>query len=142
MNQQHAYTFVQFSDIAINWHFCIRIIVNIYVAPLLDPKTFDKRRFIFSNKNWLGGWGVWEIFRKQHVNFANFKQKSYFCDNDAIFDVAMQNRLENDVITPNINSAGIHLLYYHSIIFIFRQIDKDNFAVRGPSSWYFIQFWY
>ena len=45
-----------------------------------------------------------------------------------------KNRLGNDVITPNINSAGIHLLYYHSIIFIFRQIDKDNFAVRGPSS--------
>ena len=48
-------------------------------------------------------------------------QKPYFCD--------------NDVITTDIKSAGIHLLNYNSlIIFIFRQIDRADFAVLGPSS--------
>ena len=53
LNQQHAYTFVQFSDIAKNWHFCILIIVSISVAPTLDPKTFDKRRHILKRSKCL-----------------------------------------------------------------------------------------
>ena len=46
LNEHHAYTFVQSSDLAKNWHFCTLIIVKIFVAPPLDPKTFDIRRII------------------------------------------------------------------------------------------------
>ena len=46
MIEQQAYTFVQFSDTAKKWHFCTLIIVNISVAPPLDPKTFYIRRII------------------------------------------------------------------------------------------------
>mgnify|MGYP003688546427 CR=1 FL=1 len=44
-------------------------------------------------------------------------QKSYFFDNDTmtIYHVIMQEPLENDVITTDIKSAGIHLLNNHSL---------------------------
>ena len=38
LHEQHEYTSVQFSDIAKNLHFCTLIIINISIAPLLDPK--------------------------------------------------------------------------------------------------------
>ena len=66
-------------------------------------------------------------------------QKSYFCDNDAIYDVIMQepvwkwrhnfrHKISRD------SFADLPLFKTFSIIFIFRQIDRANFAVRGPSS--------
>ena len=66
-------------------------------------------------------------------------QKSYFCDNDAIYELfIMKNRLENDVITKDIKPAGIHLLIITILDvpnhFHLRQIDRANFAVRGLSS--------
>ena len=39
LNEQHAYTVVQYSDIVENWHFRTLIIVNISVAPPPDPNT-------------------------------------------------------------------------------------------------------
>ena len=41
-------------------------------------------------------------------------QKSYFCDNDAIYDVIMQEPVIT-VITTDIKSAVIHLLNNHSL---------------------------
>ena len=42
LHEQQAYTFVQFSEIdKKNWHFCTLTIVNVSIAPSLDPKTFD-----------------------------------------------------------------------------------------------------
>ena len=52
-------------------------------------------------------------------------QKLYFGDDDAIYDVIIQEPFENDVITTDMKSAGIITL---------PQIDRANFAVRGPSS--------
>ena len=39
LHEQQAYTFVQFSDKAKNWHFGILIIVNIFVAHPHDLNT-------------------------------------------------------------------------------------------------------
>ena len=66
MHEQQAFTFVHFSDVAKNWHFRTLIIVNISVAPPLDPQTFDKQRKILkryegSKKDWIGELGVGEI---------------------------------------------------------------------------------
>ena len=41
LHEQQAYTVVQLSDLAKNWHFCTPIIVNISIPQSLDPKTFD-----------------------------------------------------------------------------------------------------
>ena len=45
----------------------------------------------------------------------NLTHKWYFCDNDAIYDVIIQVPVENDVITTDIKSAGIHSLTNHSL---------------------------
>ena len=42
--EQYAHAFVQFSDLAKNWHLCTPIIVNISIPPPLDPKIFDIKR--------------------------------------------------------------------------------------------------
>ena len=39
-------------------------------------------------------------------------QKFYFGDDDAIYNVIMQNQFENDAITKDMKSTGIHLLNY------------------------------
>ena len=143
MNQQHAYTFVQFSDIAKNWHFCTLIIVNISDAPLRDLKTFDKRRFICSNNNWFGCLGVLEILENSMLIFV-ISNKSRISVIMTLFMTSQcKNRLGNDVITPNINSAGIHLLYYQSFrpIQSFSFLDKSTrtilpFVAKAPYTLY------
>ena len=55
-------------------------------------------------------------------------QKSYFCDNDAIYDVIMQ---ENDVKTTDIKSAGIHLLNDHFI----RPSQSSSFFNKSTGSY-------
>ena len=122
MNEQHAYTFVKYSDIPKNWHFCTLIIVNISVAPSRRSINFWYTKIHLKT---LKTSVVTEIRSKVGV-YVNYEknnllillistQKSYFCDNDAIYEVIMKKRLENDVITTDIKSAGIHLLNYHSL---------------------------
>ena len=41
-------------------------------------------------------------------------QKFYFGDDDAIYNDIMQNQFENDAITTDMKSTGIHLLNYKS----------------------------
>ena len=41
LHEQQTYTFVQFSEIAKNSHFCTPIIVNFSIPPPVDPKSFD-----------------------------------------------------------------------------------------------------
>ena len=48
LHEQQAYTVVQLSDLAKNWHFCTPIIVNISIPQPLDPKTFG---FFLSSMN-------------------------------------------------------------------------------------------
>ena len=66
-------------------------------------------------------------------------QKLYFGDNDAIYDVIIQepvwklrhyyrHEISRDPFAESV------LFQTYSFIFIFRQIDKANFAIRGPSS--------
>ena len=43
-----------------------------------------------SSKNWIGGWGVGEIWEISMQILLFSTQKSYFCDNDVIYDVIMQ----------------------------------------------------
>ena len=50
------------------------------------------------------------MWKKYRTNFANFITKLYFGDDDAIYDVIIQEPGKNDVTTTNMESAGIHLL--------------------------------
>ena len=63
-----------------------------------------------------------------HTNFANFNTKVVFGDDDAIHDIRLKKQFENDVITIEMKSAGIHLLNYqsfrHSQPFLF--LDKST----------------
>ena len=96
LNEQHAYKFFQSSDIAKDWHFCTLIIVNISVAPPLDPKTFDIKKnhlktFLTSVVTKIRlEVGAYAKFEKITCNFANLNTKVVFCDNHAIYDVIMQ----------------------------------------------------
>ena len=45
--EQYADEFVQFSDLAKNWHFCTPIIVNISIPPPLDQKISDIQSIFF-----------------------------------------------------------------------------------------------
>ena len=51
LHEQWAYRFVQFSDFAKNWHLWTPIIVNISVAPTLNPIRFDIRRIFLKCSN-------------------------------------------------------------------------------------------
>ena len=53
--EQLAGAFVQFSDLAKNWHFCTPINVNISKPPPLDPKIVDIQRIFLkrSKRVWL-----------------------------------------------------------------------------------------
>ena len=66
-------------------------------------------------------------------------QKLYFCDDDAIYDVIIQepvwkwrhnyrHEISRDPFAESV------LFQTYSTIFMFSQIDRANFAVRGPSS--------
>ena len=65
--EQLADAFVQFSDLAKNWHFSTPINVNISKPPPLHPKISDIQRIslnalnVCGNQNWIGGWGVCEL---------------------------------------------------------------------------------
>ena len=51
LHEQWTYKFVQFSDFAKNWHLWTPIIVNISVAPPLNPIPFDIWRIILKCSN-------------------------------------------------------------------------------------------
>ena len=58
-------------------------------------------------KNWIGGWGLCELWKKNSLLILLIStQNLYFVDDDAIYDVIIQ--FENDVITTDMKSAGIH----------------------------------
>ena len=76
---------------------------------------------------------------KNHANLANFNTKSYFCVNDAIYDVIMQeppgkwrHNTGHEISRDSFDEFPV--FYTYSNIFIFRKIDRANFAVRGPKS--------
>ena len=66
---EQEYKFVQYFDLANNWHFfCNPITANISEAPLRDRKLliFEESSessliHVSSNKNWIGSRGVYEI---------------------------------------------------------------------------------
>ena len=105
-----------------------------FYSPTPLSKTFDIRRIISiilntcGNKQWIGGWGVWEICKTLLIS----TQKLYFGDGDAIYDVLMQvSVFKNDFITTDMKM--IHLLNYKAFRHTW-QIDRTSFAVRGPRS--------
>ena len=71
---------------------------------------------VCSNKNWIGGSGVCDIWENSMIILLILIQKSYFFDNDAFFDVMIQ---EPDrkwrQNTTDLKSAGIYLLNYYSL---------------------------
>ena len=82
-------------------------------------------------------WGQGKFLCLPHPVLST--QKSYFCDNDAIYDVIMQEpvykwRHNHRHKISKDSFAELPLFKTFSIIFIFRQIGRANFAVRGPSS--------
>ena len=63
LHEQQAYTFVQFSDLAKNWHFCTSIIVNMskphpsIQKVLIYNESSENALNVCGYKNWIGGWG-------------------------------------------------------------------------------------
>ena len=49
LHDQQADTFVKFSNLANNWHFCTPFIINISISPPLDPKSFYIQRIFFNH---------------------------------------------------------------------------------------------
>ena len=91
-------------------------------------------------KNWIGGLGICKFCENNILIFLISKQKLFFGDDDAIYDVIIKNQFENDVITRDMKSAGIHLLNYqsfrHTQPFLF--LDEST----GPNSWSYLFMWY
>ena len=73
---------------------------------------------VCGNKNWIRGWGVCELCKNNILSLLFSTQKLYFGDNDAVHD-----QFENDIITTDLKSAGIHLLNYYS----FRHTQQFSF---------------
>ena len=144
-NEQQAYTFVKFSDIGKN---CILDIYHRqnFCCPtpsilklLIYEESYENTLNVCSNKNWIGSWGVCEIWEKTMLILLISAQKSYFCHNDAIFDVIVQEpvrkwRNNHRLEINRYSFAELPLFQTNSTICIFRQTDRANFAVRGPSS--------
>ena len=106
-----------------------------------QSKTFDIRRIFWkrSNKNWIWGWGACEIWENSMLILLISAQKSYFCYNYTIYDVIVQEmvrklRHNHRHEISSYPFAELPLFQTNSTICIFRQIDRANFAVRGPSS--------
>ena len=80
---------------------------------------------------------MWNM-RKEHRNVTDYTQKSYFCDNDAIYDVIMHEPVRkwrhNHRYEFRDSFDELLLFETYSIIFIFKQIDMANFAVHAPGS--------
>ena len=80
-DEQQAYTVVQLSDFAENWH-SFTLIVSI--PPPVDPKTLVIQRIFLkrSKRPWLQKldrrFGRTYILKKYHTNFANFNTKVIF----------------------------------------------------------------
>ena len=70
-------------------------------------KSSLKALNVCSNKKWIGGWDVCEIkWENILLIYLISSQKSYFCDNDAIYDIIMmQVSVRNDVIIKDIKST-------------------------------------
>ena len=91
------------------------------------------------HKNWIEGWGVFKIWKNNILILLILIQKLYFVDDDAMYDVIIQEpvwkwRHYNRHEISRDSFAEVSLSITYSTIFIFRQIDRANFAVRSPSS--------
>ena len=90
-------------------------------------------------QNWIGGMGVCELWKNNVLVLLISSQKLYFGDNVAIYDVIIQklvwkwrNNYKHE-ISKNPFAKTV-LFQTYSTIFIFMQIVRANFAVRGHSS--------
>ena len=92
-------------------------------------------------QNWIGGWGICELWKNNVLILLISSQKLYFVDDDAIYDVIIQEpvwkwrhnyryEFSRDPFAESV------LFQTYSTIFIFRQIDWANFALRCPTSLY------
>ena len=68
LHEQETYKFVQFSDIAKNWNVCTPIIVNISnpnprSKKFWYTKSFENTLNVCGYKNWIGRWGVCELWK-------------------------------------------------------------------------------
>ena len=90
-------------------------------------------------RNWIGSWGVCELWKNSVLILLISSQKFHLGDDDASYDVIIQepvskwrhNYYHEISSDPNPNSV---LFQIYSTIFILMQINRASFAVRGPSS--------
>ena len=87
-----------------------------------------KRSKRCGDKNWIGGWSVCELWINNIVILLIWTQKVYFSDDDAIYDVIIQEPVWK--WRHDMKSAGIHLLNYFSL----RQTQPFSFLDKwtGP----------
>ena len=112
MNEQHAYKFVQSSDIAKNWH------LHIYHRQYFCCPTPRSKNFWYTK---IRGWGVCEICENKMLILLISTQKSYFCDNDVIFLSFHPETTVSDVATCNVDksnhkSQGSEILEYQNFL--------------------------
>ena len=90
-------------------------------------------------KSWIGGWGVCKLWKNNRLILLISIQNLYFGDGDAIYDVIIEEPVwkwrhiyKHEISRDPFAESVLFQIY--SAIFIFRQIDRANCAVRGPSS--------
>ena len=53
------------------------------------------KTLIFAYKNWIRGWGICELYKNNILSLLILTQKLYFRDNDAIYEVLIQEPVRN-----------------------------------------------
>ena len=95
--------------------------------------------YVCGYQNWIGCLGVCELWKNNVQILRISSQKLYFGDDDALYHGIIQepvwkwrhnyrHEISRDPFAETV------LFQKSSTIFIFRQIDRANFAVRGPNS--------
>ena len=134
----HLFNFLIQLKIGIFTH----LLMSIFLYPhpsiqkvLIYKESSEKALNVCDYKNW----SVCELCKNNIQSLLISTQKLYFSDKDAINDVILQepvlkwrHNYRHDISRDPF--AKLLLFQTYSIIFIFRQIDRANFAVRGPSS--------
>ena len=128
LNNRHMHLF------KFNWHFCTPIMVNISIPPPLDPKFFYAQRIFFKRSKRVvtkigSEVGAYVNYKKNNLLISLISsQKLYFGHDDAIYN--LKKLFENDVISTDMKSAGIHLLNQYS----FRHTQPFSFLDKstGP----------
>ena len=102
---------------------------------LIYKESSENALNVCSYENWIGGWGVCDIWKNNIIILLISTLKLYFGDDDAIIHEPVwkwghnyRHKISRDPFVDFLH------FWTYSAISVFRQIDRSNFAVRGISS--------